>query len=393
MPPRARSAPVALLAAALALQAAPKAAREAEKELFAGRSDHAAELYTKLLHDNSAWAPGYYGLVRALIEAYRAPEAYAAAEEGLRRAPHKAETQTAAGMAAYRRGDLSKAEAYYRQAFKIKAKYAGASHGLALICSSESKFRTAHKLDLQAYHAAPHDPELLAAYAATLERAARLAVLERVLALYDPTNREARRLRAYIANGKAVGDRKLRGVTSPYQHYDIPLVPRMSGPGRIYEEGLRVRFNRSLTVFAEPLYLGAGHRPAGARVRHGAPVAAGANRKATAGVNAAKTPAINATTTIMLALRFWPSYTANSIEFRIPVMRIAHFQSCHAAALNADRHHDARDLYGRPCDAYFPSISSMSLKTQAQPGVRTYLWGCILHAHACRRCREQKSEV
>ena len=87
----------------------PAAAPEAEKELFAARYDQAAELYSKLRRDDPAWAPGYYGMVRALIGAYRAPEAYAAAAKGLEHAPESAEAQAAAGLAAYRRGNLTKA--------------------------------------------------------------------------------------------------------------------------------------------------------------------------------------------------------------------------------------------------------------------------------------------
>ncbi|MGA2590007.1 MAG: hypothetical protein ABSH32_08845 [Bryobacteraceae bacterium] len=97
-----------LLAASLMLRAAsPDAAQEAEKELFAARYDHAAELYSKLLHDDPVWAPGYYGVVRALIGAYRPHEAYAAAAEGLLYAAETAEAQTAAGIAAFRGGDLA----------------------------------------------------------------------------------------------------------------------------------------------------------------------------------------------------------------------------------------------------------------------------------------------
>src|SRR5580700_9448698 len=97
-----------LLAGALALPAVtPEAAAEAEKEMFAARFDRAAELYSRLLQQDPHWAQGYYGLVRSLLGAYRAPEAYTAGEDALRNAPDKAESLTAAGMALFRRGDLA----------------------------------------------------------------------------------------------------------------------------------------------------------------------------------------------------------------------------------------------------------------------------------------------
>jgi hypothetical protein len=48
------------------------------------------------------------------------------------------------------------------------------------------------------------------------------------------------------------------------------------------------------------------------------------------------------------------------------------------------------DLHRRPCDAHFPSIPSMSLKTKVQAGVRTYGWRCILHGHACRQGAQEE---
>ncbi|MGA3075741.1 MAG: hypothetical protein ABSG56_18895 [Bryobacteraceae bacterium] len=58
-------APLTLLVAGAPSDAlAPAAVPEAERALFAARYDQAAELYSKLLRDNPAWAHGYYGIVR-----------------------------------------------------------------------------------------------------------------------------------------------------------------------------------------------------------------------------------------------------------------------------------------------------------------------------------------
>ena len=244
-----RTVYIALLLGSLSLGAvSPEPAQQAEQELFAARYDKAAELYAKLLHDDPAWAPGYYGAVRALIGAYRAREAYAAAEEGLRHAPETAEVQTAAGLAAYRSGDLAKAEACFRKALKINPNYAPGLSGLASIYGSISKFKTARTLAIAAYQASPGDPHLIAGWANSLHGDEHIAALQRALAIYDPASREARSLRVHIAMDQAAGNRKLRRLVTPYRSYEIKLVPISPGLGRPYGVGLRAQLNRGHTV-------------------------------------------------------------------------------------------------------------------------------------------------
>ena len=226
----------------------PDAIQQAERELFAARYDRAAELYAKLLRDDPAWAPGYYGAVRSLIGAYRAHEAYSVAEEGLRHSPEMAEAQAAAGLAAYRRGDLTTAEACFRKALKINARDAPGLSGLGLIYNSISKFKSARTLMTAAYRISPGDPRLIAAWANTLQGDEHIAALQRALAIYDPGSREARALRVHIARNKAAGNRKLRRLATPYQNYQIKLVPISRGPGQPYGVGLRVQLNQGHTV-------------------------------------------------------------------------------------------------------------------------------------------------
>jgi tetratricopeptide (TPR) repeat protein len=238
-----------LLSVSLRLGAvSPDAIQQAEQELFAARYERAAELYAKLLQGDPAWAPGYYGAVRALIGAYRAHEAYSAAEEGLRHAPETAEAQTAAGMVAYRSGDLTRAEACFRKALKINARYAPGLSGLALIYNSISKFKSARTFMIAACRLSPGDPRLIAAWADTLQGEEHIAALQRALGIYDPGSREARALRARIARYKTVGNRKLRRLTSPYQGYRMKLVPISPGTGRPYGVGLRAQLNKGHSV-------------------------------------------------------------------------------------------------------------------------------------------------
>jgi tetratricopeptide (TPR) repeat protein len=226
----------------------PDAAREAEKELFAARYERAAELYGKVVREDPAWAPGYYGLVRALLGDHRPHEAYTAAADGLKQAPQSAEGQTAAGLAEYRRGDLPRAEAYFRKARQIDPKYAYALSGLASIYYAVSKFKTGNALVAQAFRAAPTDPQLLVAWAGTLQGAEHLAALERALAMYEPASREARRLYGHLAMDKSAGGRKVRQLASPYQSYDIELVQIGFGARHTYAVGVKVRLNNTRTV-------------------------------------------------------------------------------------------------------------------------------------------------
>ncbi len=238
-----------LLFACLPLGASgPDAAQQAERELFAARYDRAADLYAKLLQEDPAWAPGYYGAVRALIGAYRAHEAYSAAAEGLRRAPETAEAQTAAGMAAYRGGDLINAETCFRKALKIDPKYAPGLTGLSWIYNSISKFKSARTFAMAAYRLSSGDPRLITAWANTLQGDEHIAALQRALAIYDPGSREARGLRAHIARDQSAGSRKMRRLISPYQGYRMKLVPISPGTGRPYGIGLRVQLNKGHTV-------------------------------------------------------------------------------------------------------------------------------------------------
>jgi hypothetical protein len=64
------------------------------------------------------------------------------------------------------------------------------------------------------------------------------------VAIYDPGTREARNLRAHIASDKAAGDRKLRQLTSAYQHYDLKLLDLMNDPKSKRGVGLTVEINQ-----------------------------------------------------------------------------------------------------------------------------------------------------
>jgi predicted aspartyl protease len=106
-----------------------------------------------------------------------------------------------------------------------------------------SKFKGARELMLEAYRYAPGDPTLMLAKANSLKGDEHIAGLEKVLAIYDPESDEARALRAHIANDRAIGDRKVRRLTSPYESEHVKLVPLWNGLKFLRGMGLRVQFN------------------------------------------------------------------------------------------------------------------------------------------------------
>ncbi len=223
-------------------------ATEAQRELFAARYKEAVTLYRRLVERQPSEGQSWYGLVRAELGFHHSHEAYAAAEEALTRAPQSAGAQTAAGLAMYRRADLAKAEACYRAALKLDPDYPGALSGLASIYSAVSMFRSARDLRLKAYRLSPKDPDLMVSYANTLKGQDHIAALEAAVALLDPASDEARHLRIHIANDRALGDRKLRRLISPYETSRMKLLRIMDGPSRLIGVGISLRLNQKQTV-------------------------------------------------------------------------------------------------------------------------------------------------
>jgi hypothetical protein len=228
----------------LMLCAAVGTAQDAEKELFAARYKNAADLYGKLLANDAADPRAYYGLIQSLIKDHRSQEAYSKATEALEQFPKNASVQAAAGLAAYRKGDIGKAQEYYIAALKIDPGDAGALRGMASINEKVSRFKTARNLLLEAYRKSPGDPQLMLAHANTLKGVEHIAALREALAVYDPDTEEARGLRAHIADDIAVGDRKLRRLISPYEKSKIKLFLIQDGLKNPRGVGLRVQFNQ-----------------------------------------------------------------------------------------------------------------------------------------------------
>jgi tetratricopeptide (TPR) repeat protein len=221
---------------------------EAQKELFADRFENASSLYSKLTEEQPELSDAWYGLVRAEIAAHHSGKAYAAAEQALAKAPQTAGAETAAGLAMFRSGNLSKAELHFRAALAINPEYPGALRGIAAIYSAVSKPKTARDFLLRAYRQSPDDPGLMVVYANTLKGAEHIAALEAALAKIDPATEQARNLRVHIANDKAIGDRKLSRLVSPYESSRIKLSLILNGPNRPRGWALKLMLNQKETV-------------------------------------------------------------------------------------------------------------------------------------------------
>jgi tetratricopeptide (TPR) repeat protein len=221
---------------------------EARAELFAGRYQGASSLYSKLVAGEPGSGDAWYGMVRSELGLHHSHEAYATAEQALAKAPETAGAETAAGLAKYRQGELAKAEKHFRAALKIDSDYPGALRGLASIYSAVSKPKTARDLRLRAYRKSPDDPELILLYANTLRGAEHVATLETALAKFDSETEQARNLRVHIANDRALGDRKLKRLTSRYESSRLKLSLILDGPQHARGLAIRVTLNQKETV-------------------------------------------------------------------------------------------------------------------------------------------------
>lgn len=222
----------------------PDLTSRAQQELYEARFDSAAKIYAEAIEADPHNSAAYYGRVAALLEAHHhSREALETADQALQNAPGAALTEAAAGLADFRRGEISSSEKHFVAALKLDPRSPEALEGLARIYSTISLFKHARDFMLKAYHLAPNDPSLIVSYANTLKGVEHIAALEQALALYDPSSEEARSLSAHIASDTALGDRKLRRLTSPYAASRIKLMQLLDGPNHLRGYGLTVRVN------------------------------------------------------------------------------------------------------------------------------------------------------
>ncbi len=220
----------------------------AKKHLNAALYEDAARDYATAIQQTPTDADAYYGRVRALLEAHHSADAFQTADLALKKVPDTAPAEAAAGFADIRRGEINSAEKHFRAAQKVDPQCAAAMSGMAEIYSMVSQFAKARDLYRAAYHAAPDDSDAMLSWANTLDGAEHIAALEKVLSILDPTTENAQSLRAHIAHDKAVGDRKLSRLMSPYGSARVKLIRFMDGPNHSRGLGVQVRLNDKSNV-------------------------------------------------------------------------------------------------------------------------------------------------
>ena len=218
---------------------------DARKHRIAGRFDHASAAYQSIVDAEPENAAAWEGLVRSLLGGKKTAEALAAADKVYALAPETAEALTAWGLASIRRGNLGDAETAFRKALKLKTNYPGAIQGLARIYGTLSRFKTAAQLSGMASRLQPDEPSYWIAMSNDNPFGAEhIAALEKALAVMDPDSEAARSLRVHIASDKAIGDRKLYTLESPYQSHEVKL-ERLASPD--IRVGVKVRLNDKTT--------------------------------------------------------------------------------------------------------------------------------------------------
>lgn len=221
---------------------------QAHGELYAGHYRNAADLFRQVLNQDPRQPEAVYGLVSALLHDHLSKDAYTAAADGLENNPQSSAVQAAAGMVAFRRGQLPEAEKYFRTGIQLNPNDPGALTGLARAYEIVSRFKTAHEIRLKAYQASPGDPSLMLDHADSLKGEEKIHALEQILALYDPSTRQARSLRSRIAILRSLGDKTIGHLASPYAPSQIKLSPIQSGLNNKRGVGLKVQFNGKETV-------------------------------------------------------------------------------------------------------------------------------------------------
>jgi len=98
-----------------------------------------------------------------------------------------------------------------------------------------------------AYDNAHDDPVFMLSHIGAMKASERIPELERILTLLDPESEDARNLRRRIAYDRALKDRRLRRLTSPYEPETLKLTKVFSGT-RLRGYGLRVQLNQKNTV-------------------------------------------------------------------------------------------------------------------------------------------------
>jgi tetratricopeptide (TPR) repeat protein len=171
--------------------------------------------------------------------------AWKLSQQALADAPDSSAAHEFRGEVEFRRGDFAQAESEFRAALKLDANFSLARWGLARIAECSSLHKTAAQYYGRAYELNPKDPRIFRDWAMRLHGRQHIDALEKYAAMADPERNAAalEDLRRHIQLDRALNDRRILRLASPYQKTEIPLTPLISEATHMRTYGLDVSLN------------------------------------------------------------------------------------------------------------------------------------------------------
>lgn len=166
--------------------------------------------------------------------------AWKLSQKALAEAPESAAAHEFAGEVLFRRGEFAPAEGEFQAALKLDPKFALAWWGLARIAACSSMHKTADQYIRRAHELDPRDPRIFGDWAMLLHGQQHIEALERYASVADPGRSadELEELRQHIQLDRALGDRKIMLLASPYEITEIPLAALISDTTHLRAYGL-----------------------------------------------------------------------------------------------------------------------------------------------------------
>jgi tetratricopeptide (TPR) repeat protein len=171
--------------------------------------------------------------------------AWKLSQQAVADAPDSSAAHEFRGEVEFRRGDFAQAESEFRAALKLDPNFALAWWGLARIAECSSLHKTAAQYYGRAYELNPKDPRIFRDWAVRLHGRQHIDALEKYAAMADPGRSAAalEDLRRHIQLDRALNDRRILTLATPYQKTEIPLTALISDATHMRTYGLDVNLN------------------------------------------------------------------------------------------------------------------------------------------------------
>jgi tetratricopeptide (TPR) repeat protein len=217
-------------------------------ELRAGHVEKAIELLRAAISKQPADLDSNILLGDTLLFEERFDEAAQVVNSALASNPQAAGLHRVLGDLRYREGLFADAEKDYKSALKLDPKNARAMYGMSRVCQASclrkkaaDLLRVAHAIDF-------HDPVIVSGFEAADRRSsAAITRMEAELGRKsglpeDDAAAQARLLKRWIAEAKALGGKAPCELAAPYAQYKVPFFPLRNGR-HVTGAGLPVRIN------------------------------------------------------------------------------------------------------------------------------------------------------